>query len=353
MGKKVDKTLIGVFVTGAIALLVIAVVILGSGKFFRKTYKYVMFFQGSVKGLSVGAPVIFRGVRVGSVTDIDLVLDPKNNTLHIPVFIELEPERVKGALRFRRDPKAIQMAIERGLRAQLQMQSFVTGQLMISLDFFPDKPARYVGLIKGTQEIPTVETMMEELSKTLKELPLRDIVTKLDQALDGIQKIVNAPETKESIASLNATLKETRQLVEHIDKEIDPLAESLRETSGAARDALLQAKSTLSGIDANTKELVSEAEDTLHQAKSTLSGIDTNSREFISRTEDTLKTAERTLNEASKTLGTFSENSRLVYELNRTLRELSAASRSIKNLSEYLGQHPEALLKGKGSDKGE
>lgn len=328
MGKKTNKTAVGIFVTGAIALLVAAVLIFGSGRFFRKTYSYVMFFEGSVKGLNVGAPVIFKGVNIGSVTGIDLMVDPESNTLFIPVFISLEPEKIRGAEQFGRDPKAISTAINRGLRAQLQMQSFVTGQLMIDLDFYPDKPAHFVGIIKDTQEIPTVQTTIEELSETLRELPLRDIVTKLDQALDGIQKIVNAPETRESIASLNATLKETRQLIEHVNKKIDPLAESLTETSVAAHDALLQAKSTMSSLEANAREL-------------------------ITRAEHTLSSAEQTMNEAGKTLGTFSEDSRLIYELSRTLRELSGASRSLRHLSEYLEQHPEALLKGKGSDKGE
>jgi len=328
MGKKTNKTAIGIFVTGAITLLVIAVLIFGSGRFFKKTYRYVTFFEGSVKGLSVGAPVIFKGVKIGSVTGIDVVLDPKNDTLYIPVFIELEPEKIKGAARFQRDPKAIRDAIDRGLRAQLQMESFVTGQLMVDLDYFPDKPAHLVGLVEGTEEIPTVKTPLEELSKTLRELPLKEIVTKLEQAIDGIQKIVNDPKTRESIDSLNTTLKETGELVHHMNEKIDPLVDSLTETSESARDALVQAKSSISAIEGNTRELMAAA-------------------------EDALKSAEQTMNQAEKSLGTFSKDSRLVYELNRTLRELSAASRSIKNLSEYLERHPEALVKGRGNDKGD
>ncbi|MDH5203892.1 MAG: MlaD family protein [Nitrospirota bacterium] len=318
MIKKVNKTLIGVFVTGAIALIVIAVLIFGSGKFFKKTHKYVMFFEGSVQGLNIGSPVIFKGVKVGSVTDIDLIVDPKDRTLRIPVFIELEPGRIKGVTQqFRRDPKAIQNAIDKGLRAQLQMQSFVTGQLMIGLDFLPDKPALYVGLVKEYQEIPTIPTALEELSKTLQELPLKEIFTKLDLTFEGIQKLVNSPKTKESIESLNHILKDTQKLVQHINEKIDPLMVSLTKTSDATYDTLVQAKSTMS------------------------------------TTKDTLKSTQDILKQAEKTLGTFSEDSRLVYELNRTLRELSAASRSVKFLSEYLERHPEALLKGKGSDKGD
>jgi paraquat-inducible protein B len=328
MGRKPNKTMIGIFVTGAIALLVVAVLILGSGRFFKKTYKYVMFFDGSVKGLNIGAPVIFKGVKIGSVTGIHLVIDPEDGTLRIPVLIELEPEKVKGAARFQRDPKTIQDSIKKGLRAQLQMQSFVTGQLMIGLDFFPDKPARYVGLVKEYQEIPTVPTALEQLSSTLQELPLRQIITKLELAIDGVQKLANAPETKESIDSLNQTLKDTRQLVQHINEKIDPMMKSLTKTSDAAHDTLAQAKDTMSALEEKAAEL-------------------------MSTTSDTLKSTQDTLKKAEKTLGTFSEDSRLVYELNRTLRELSAAARSVKLLSEYLERHPEALLKGKDSNEGD
>ncbi len=91
MSKKVSKSLIGAFVLGAIALAVAGVVIFGSGKFFKKTYKFVMFFEGSVKGLNVGAPVIFRGVKIGQVTDIRLRFDLKDLTVMIPVYIEIDP----------------------------------------------------------------------------------------------------------------------------------------------------------------------------------------------------------------------------------------------------------------------
>ena len=95
MSKPANKRLIGVFVLGAIALLVIAVVVLGSGKFFRKTFKAVCFFEGSVGGLSVGAPVVFNGVRIGEVTDVVLRYDTRDLTATIPVYIEIDPQRME------------------------------------------------------------------------------------------------------------------------------------------------------------------------------------------------------------------------------------------------------------------
>jgi len=327
MSKKISKTLIGAFVVGAIALLVVAVLVFGSGKFFAPTKKFVMFFSGSVKGLSVGAPVMFHGVKIGEVTEIQLRLNPKDLTAVIPVFIEIDPReftvpKEERERLFTKKYTYIKRLIEKGLKGQLQMQSFVTGQLMINLGFYPEKPINLVGRNEKYPEIPTVPTAMEELSKTLEELPLKEIVTKLDLAIDGIQKLVNSREAKEGMESLSVTLKNTQKLVKHIDEQIDPLMKSLTKTSDAAHDTLVQARSTISALEGNTIEL-------------------------MATTKNTLKSTQDTLKQAEKTLGTFSEDSRMTYELNRTLKELSAALRSIKSLTDYVERHPEALLRGK------
>ena len=326
MSKPANKTLIGAFVIGAIALIVAAILILGGGKFLRKTYKVVMFFEGSIKGLNIGSPVMFRGVKIGSVADINLILNAKDLSAQTPVVAELDPARwilVDGE----RDPKRLKPLIDRGLRAQLQMQSFVTGQLLIAFDVFPDKPARYVGLVKEYPEIPTVPTSLEELSKTLQELPLKEIVTKLGSAIDGIEKIVNSRDTRESIESLNSALRNTQKLVQHIDEQIGPLVSSLTKTSDAAHE-------------------------TLSEAKNTISVLGDDARGLALTTKETLEAARNTLKQTEKTLGTFSDDSRLVYEMSKTLKSLSEAARSLRLLSDYLEQHPEALLRGKQKQEG-
>lgn len=321
MAKQASKALIGAFVVGAIALLVAAVLVLGGGKFFKETLKVVMFFQGSVKGLTVGSPVMFRGVKIGSVTDIKLVINARDLSARTPVFAELEPERwtVIGG---ERDPTKIGTLIDRGLRAQLQTLSFVTGQLMIAFDFFPDKPARFVGLIKEYPEIPTVPTSIQELSKTLQELPWKEIVTNLNNTLDGIQRIVNSPDVKESTRAMHLTLREARELIEDIDTRIGPLLANLDTLTNDTRQSLKTAENAMSVMQ-HEAPLVATA------------------------TKQTLETARSALEQAEKTLTTFSDDSNLVYEMNKALRELSSAIRSIRLLSDYLERHPETLLRGK------
>ncbi len=223
MSKPANKTLIGAFIIGAIALLVVAVLIFGSGKFLKKTHYAVVFFEGSIKGLNEGAPVIFQGVKIGAVTNIRLVYDPANDSVRIPVIIELEPDKFERTDVVERQPeKNLKMLIERGLRAQLQMQSFVTGQLMIALNFFPDRPATYIGFIKEYPEIPSIPTPLQELAKTIEELQLKEIVKKL-----------------------NLTLNSVRKLIQHIDKKIDPLIANLSDTSEITQNTLESMQATL------------------------------------------------------------------------------------------------------------
>jgi len=208
MSKPVNKTVIGIFVVVALVLVVGAVLLVGSGKFFKKNPKYVMYFQGSVKGLSVGSGVNFRGVKVGTVTDIRMLLDPKDLSIIIPVYVELEPNALRtvggapivGALRIGQGV-IVPALIERGLRAQLEMQSIVTGQLQIALDFYPDRLATFVGADPKTQEIPTILTPLQELAKRAEKIPVEEIFEKMNAAMAGVEKIMTAPETAEIVRS--------------------------------------------------------------------------------------------------------------------------------------------------------
>ena len=139
MSKQANKTLIGAFVVGAVALAVIGVLVFSSGEFFTEKRTFVMYFEGSVKGLDEGAPVIFRGVRIGSVTNIILRADPNDLSITIPIFVEIEPERFEmGGSRKHSPEETSRILIQRGLKAELEMQSLVTGKLIVALDFFPD-----------------------------------------------------------------------------------------------------------------------------------------------------------------------------------------------------------------------
>ena len=352
MAKQTSKTLIGGFVVGAVALIVAGVIIFGSGKFFQQSNKYVLFFRGSLKGLNVGAPVLYQGVQVGAVIDITIEADAEEQRSQIPVTIEIHPKKFK-VVRGKRasDPyESLPLLIERGLRAQLQQQSFVTGQLMIGLDYYPDTPVRLVGIDTEYPEIPTVPTPFETLSKTFRDLNLQELVNRVTSAVKGIEELVNSPDLKGSVNSLHLALEDTRKLIGSIDNQVRPLATSIDTTvkdyGKLARNVDSQVKPVASNVNRTVKDIGELARD-----------LDRQTDPVMSKLEEALKEATLTMKQAQKTLAVaeadLSEDSPTMYELNNALREISAMARSIRQLADYLKRHPEALLSGKGEGGGE
>jgi paraquat-inducible protein B len=332
MSKQASKTLIGAFVLGALVLIVAGVVVFGSGKFFRKVYD-VMFFEGSVKGLQIGAPVMFRGVQIGHVTNIVLEVNAKDLTAFIPVYTEIYPQKlipIGDNPNF--DQRYLQTLIEKGLRAQLQLQSFVTGQLMVNLDFYPNTPIRLVGIEKKYPEIPTIPSSLEQLTKRLEELPLKEIADRLNETLAGINRLVNSRDLQASIGSLNQLLENTDALVKNLNAEVGPLASDIRGTADAARATLAQAEKTLRFDEGVPGEIASSIKETISSAQATL----------------------KETHEAVDNINRIAvKNSNLGYEIGRTLEQIAELSRSIRVLADYLERHPEALLRGKSPSKGE
>ena len=321
MSKPASKTLIGIFVLGALALAVIALVIFGSGKFFERRITYVMYFDGSVKGLNIGSPVVFRGVKIGSVKDIELKADAKDFKVFIPVYVQVEPQKVTVIKGAPGHGQYIEELIKQGLRAQLEMQSIVTGQLMINVDFFPDKPARFVGLDSKYPEIPTISSPLDEMLKTAQELPLKELFDRLLKSIAGIEKITNSPQMTASLDSLSESLKESRKILTKIDHEIGPMMTSLKEASSSIKTIADKSE----GVPAAVEKTLATAQNALKQAEKTFLSVQ----------------------------NLASNNSVLVYQVDTALEEVSRASRSVRSLSDYLYRHPESLITGKKPAKGE
>ncbi|MFH0854961.1 MAG: MlaD family protein [Candidatus Omnitrophota bacterium] len=224
MIKKISKTAIGAFVLGAVALLIVAVLVFGSGALFKQSDKYLLFFNGSVKGLSVGAPVIFRGVKIGNVVSINLIYDGQTQEVLIPVVIDIELSRVMG---FPEKPGYPDYAkfIKQGLRAKLEIQNFITGQLMIALDFYPDKPEKFYGIIKSYPELPAL-AISPDIFEMMDDIPVKEITVNLEQAVAGINRLVNS----EGVSEFGKTLREVTNsarsfglLVEYLEQHPEAL----------------------------------------------------------------------------------------------------------------------------------
>jgi paraquat-inducible protein B len=214
MIRKANKTVIGVFVLVALVLLMTGIVVFGTGELFKRTNKFVLYFDGSVKGLAIGAPVMFRGVSIGTVKDISLIYDANAGTITLPVIVEIEQDRIKGAPSFGElngDKKMIAL----GLRGNLEVQSFLTGQLMISFDFYPERPAKLRGILKGYPELPTLPTS-PDIFETMENLPIKEIAKNLDAAVQGINKLVNSSDIPRSLYDLQNTLQETKEAMRSV-----------------------------------------------------------------------------------------------------------------------------------------
>jgi paraquat-inducible protein B len=271
---------------------------------------------------------VFRGVKIGSVTDIEISFDPQELSATIPVIVEIERDKFRGR---EGDRKYFQELIDKGLRAQLQMQSLVTGQLAVYVDFFPDTPVVLRGTDTKYPEIPSILSKGEELQKTLAELPLEDLVAKTHSAMEGIDRLVNSPELHDAVSSLGTTAKEVQEMVRTLDREIRSLGEEGRKTTEAATRTLNEAEKFLAMQEGASGEMARNINETLAEARAT-----------FDKTEETLEAVRQTATDERST-----------YQLQQALRELAEAARSINTLVGFLERHPEALLQGKGALKGE
>ncbi len=336
MSKQASMKMIGLFVVGAVVLFTAAVVIFSSGKFFQERKFFALYFDESIRGLNTGSPVYFKGVKVGAVADIRLFYHPEKELLSSAVIIELDQDRVVN-LRTREkvetEAKAVQYLVEtQGLKAQLDIQSLVTGQLIITLDFYPERPAVFHKYLTEFAEIPTIPTQYEELTRALRDLPIKEMAKKLDKIIEGIEGIVNSPETREGVKSLAQAGKEAQQMIKKMNEQIGPVLADLKATSGAARGAFQQAEKTLAMSEGVSGELAAEAKATLAQTKATLKKVDDNLAAMKRFTQG---------------------NTEVAYQLEETLREFSGIARSLRTLTDYLEMHPEAVFTGKKKTGGE
>jgi phospholipid/cholesterol/gamma-HCH transport system substrate-binding protein len=355
MSKQANKKAIGAFVLAALALGVAAIVIFGGGKFFVKTSEYVAYFEGSVKGLNVGAPVVFRGVKIGQVTKIMIYADQRTHTFEIPVFMEIDPENFQALGPVVENRKQyIQDLIQKGLKAQLQTQSMVTGQLMINIDFYPETPVRLIGgqnikLPEGVIEIPTIQTPLQKIEKTLEEIPIGEIVNNINSSLQGIERIVTSEELTKSLHYFKQSMGDVRSLAQHLDEKIELMSADLSQTLKDAQALIGNLNSQVGPLATSIKGTSDSAGDTIRDVGRLTENINGQVKTVAGDLAKTLQKAQETLSGVNGAVG---EGSPLRIQVETAVAELSQAARSIRVLADYLQRNPDALLRGK-PQKGE
>ena len=345
MNGKASKTLIGAFVVGSVILIVAGLLVFGGGKFMKKSNEFVLFFEGSVKGLNVGAPVLIGGVKIGSVKSINIEANTKTLTFYVPVLIETQRDKIRI---IKGKPMAMEeslpLLIERGLRAQLTMGSLITGQLIIELDYYPGTPVKLVGLNKEYPEIPTIPSTFQRIIDTLKDLPLKETFEKLTSAVGALEEILKSPEIPKILHNMNLTLADARKLINDVDSRVGPLANNMD-------DALTEYKKIATNVNAQVEPLVSNANNTIKDARELLGHMDTKLETLAAKIAKGLEASHEAMDQARETLeilqSRLGKDSPLLNQLENTLLEFSEMARSIRSLANYLSRHPEALIRGK------
>ena len=304
---------IGAFLLVGVALLAAGLLLLGRDSWFRQASDYVVYFTGALDGLDVGADVTYRGVKIGTVHEIRLSYDSSLKDVVMPVVLRIDPGVGSHGPGFDR---VVAQLVERGLRAQLQTQSLLTGKAIVALDLFPGQ----AGYVREPREIdlPTIPSvpsrvdqaanLLRDLVATLRELPLREMVVSANNSLQALERLSNSPQLQAGLLSLGRTLENLDGLTQQLQRQIPPLLDNARRGSDELRTALGDIRLAAQGARGALEQVQALAGD------------------------------------ARRSLGPETEAQ---FQLLQALEELTRASKALQRMAESLEQQPESLIFGK------
>jgi len=321
MSKQTSAFKVGSFVIAGVVLAVAVILTLGAGRLFSHHAPFILYFADSVHGLSVGSPVKFKGVPIGTVTRIQVALREGQGPQYIPVLVEVDESLILSASGEKvniRDPRFVQAQVDKGLRASLELESFITGRLYVQFDYDSSlAPPVRVQKQGETLEIPTLSTGLSEFLKSLErvDLPgmsrrvnavldnlqqlladtqLKEVSRQLVRSLDAFEKLVSSPDVTNALLSVTRTSEEAHALLADLRTEVKPLSGSLTNTADQAAQTLVELRQTLGEL----RRLVAS-------------------------------------------------DSPLLGEVNGALEEFSDAARAVRLLADYLNRNPRAVLTGR------
>ena len=307
MSKRVSSRAVGLFVVGAVVLAVFAVMMFGSGRLFRDAVPFVVYFDASVAGLDVGAPVKFRGVPVGAVREIMFRIPGEERRLgdyRIAVVFEMDMKAIRhrGGVVDLRNEAVVDSMIAEGFRAQLVLESFVTGKRFIALDVLPGTEvnlenlpdARYKEIPDApTAEFDVLQAQVQRILAKIEASPIDSMFIALTDAIESLER-VSSQQLPETMEALEEALEGIHQFVARADGRVDRFAEDLHTVSQSLTMTLDEMRMTMADL----------------------------------RTQ-------------------MAPESPITYRLMQTLAELENTARAFRVLAEYLEQNPAALVRGK------
>jgi len=338
MTKPISPMAIGGFVFGGLCLLVGGILWFGGKNYFQPKVHFVVYFDSSLNGLMVGAPVSVQGVQVGSVKKIDIMLDRETLTVLKPVVLEvdqatlrdLQAEKMSIGFGRERQVQTLRKLIDAGLRARLELQSLLTGRLYVELSFYPGEPAHLVGKdYEGHLEIPSMPTRTDELRNTLEDLvrqyrkiPVDKIVQDFTVTMSNVRDFTSSDDLKEARRELAQALGNARELLDRLNRKVDPLAATFQVTADEIKGLVKDFRNEVKPLARTTEAALATAQRALITADGAMQKL-----------EGALESAESF---------TAPDSS-----LDQAIVELRATSRAVRDLAESLERNPNSLLFGR------
>lgn len=324
---KTRSLAVGSFVVVALLMATLLITSLGKGRWFGGGQtRAVVWFDKSVKGLSVGAPVTFRGVPIGQVETIEVVLDPSTLRSRMPVTLTLTTDamslKAKGTQAQR---LALQQLIDRGLVAQMVNQSLVTGQSMIDLNIVPAKAQTVQQSEDGPLQIPQLGGAFDQLLDQVSDLPLKDTVAEFRAALVSMRELSD----------------QARQTMVLVQKDVGRVS--------------AQAIAATQGVSGDFHQVATDASSTLKSVR----GFADEGQALVAQARPEITLAARSINEAATDvrtgMGALSEwvapGSPMRINLDDALKDLARSARSFTSFVEDIEEQPNALIFGRSHDR--
>ncbi len=324
MSRSANPVAVGAFVLGMLVLAFLLVLFFTGGSWFSKRTHYTLVYDTSIKGLNMGAPVTLKGVKIGEVTDIRAHMYNSSLTVFNHVTIEIDPDMLESEDSSRSGSLTDAM-IERGLSAQLRLQSLLTGLLYVDVDFRPEKTGLIKDISTEYKQLPTTRTDLEQLTRDLESIDINKLGQNLQQIVDGINKFINDDALQNTMGNVEATLNairisadSVRATADNVNATFIPLAQ--------------HADSAVVALNRSLPELITKLDSTMLALQQTAASLQKAS--------------------ANATYLT-SEDSPLLYRLENAAASVNKAAEQVQNLSDTLERQPESLLFGKENGKQE
>lgn len=395
MAAKMRATAIGIFVLTGCCLAVLMIIAFGGRNLFASMLEYRLYIDKSVKGLSIGSPVMFRGVRIGQVSDIRLsyrerMSESSTESWPIEVTIQLQPATLGVKMRWQDTLPAgirsrifeqdnlqnvrnlLQHMVEtEGLRAQLQSLSLLTGTLFVELNFFPDSPwTKQMAKDLKQGIIPVEISAIERLKKSLVKRDFSNHLDMLTLALQDFSSFVNEGKFRKLLEDLSSSAANANQMLANGTRDLAPVMRQagavfvllegvLNQLDKSIAPLLDSAQGSMQAIVQQTGKVSEEVRDLTKTTKGFIerleritSSHEPNIQELFENLRDSSTSMNSVMKEVKALVVQLKESSApdstLQADLKEALTELEKAALSMRSLAEFLRRNPESLLQGKG-----